>query len=82
MANKSDKPKQDKQHPDTLPKTGYSRWQQLAPYMPFSRETWRTMVLEGKAPKAHYLSKRCKIYKNEDVHKWLADPTNYRADAV
>ena len=72
----------EKQYPDTLPKTGYSRWQQLAPYMPFSRETWRQLVVAGKAPKPTYLTKRCKIYKNEDVHKWLADPTNYCADAV
>ena len=53
MANK---PKQDKTTPDALPKTGYSRWQQLEPFMPFSRETWRLLVQDGKAPKPTYLS--------------------------
>lgn len=77
MANKP------KKHntPDTLPHTGYSRWVQLAPYMPFSRETWRLMVLDGRAPKAHYLTKRCKVWANADVHQWLADPVNYRVGA-
>lgn len=70
-----------KQHPDTLPISGYSRWSQLAPYMPFSRETWRLMVKAGTAPRAHALTKRCKVYKNADVHQWFADPKNYKVEA-
>lgn len=63
-----------------LPNSGYSRWQQLAPFMPFSRETWRLLVKAGKAPQPTYLSKRCKIYPNVEVHRWFADPNNYRAN--
>ncbi|OQW98448.1 MAG: hypothetical protein BWK73_52440 [Thiothrix lacustris] len=79
MANKTNKPKQGKTIPDVLPKTGYSRWQQLEPFMPFSRETWRLLVKDG-APKPTYLSKRCKIYPNAEVHRWFADPKNYQAN--
>ena len=82
MANKTNKPKQGKTTPDALPKTGYSRWQQLEPFMPFSRETWRLLVQAGKAPKPTYLSKRCKIYPNSEVHRWFADPKNYQVQGV
>lgn len=80
MANKTNNPKQRNITPEALPQTGYSRWQQLEPFMPFSRETWRLLVLAGKAPKPTYLSKRCKIYSNAEVHRWFADPTNYQAN--
>lgn len=67
--------------PETLPKIGKSRWAQLKFFIPVSRETWRQMVLEGKAPQPQRLSARCTVWDNAEIHRWLADPTGYRATA-
>lgn len=66
--------------PDTLPQIGMSRWPQLRHFIPVSRETWRQLVLAGKAPAAVKLSERCTMYSNAAVHEWLSDPVNYSAD--
>lgn len=34
----------------TLPAIGLSKWAQIAPFIPCCRETWRKLVLAGKAP--------------------------------
>jgi predicted DNA-binding transcriptional regulator AlpA len=65
---------------DTLPRDGHSRWKQLAPFLGVSRETWRKLCLAGRAPRPIALSARCTVWKNAQVHQWLADPTNYRAE--
>jgi predicted DNA-binding transcriptional regulator AlpA len=66
----------------TLPSVGMSRWGQIAPFMPFSREKFRQLVKAGKAPPPHRLSPRCTCYANSDVLNFLADPVNYRAGAA
>lgn len=65
-----------------LPAIGFSRWPQIAPFVPMGRETWRKLVRAGKAPQPTYFSKTCAAYRNEDIHKFLADPLNYSADVV
>ncbi|PEH87130.1 transcriptional regulator [Burkholderia gladioli] len=65
-----------------LPAVGLSKWSQIQPFIPFCRETWRKLVIAGKAPQAIRLSETCTVYRNEDVHRWLADPLNYRQDAA
>jgi prophage regulatory protein len=62
----------------SLPLVGMSRWAQLRNSIPFSRETWRKLVIAGKAPRAVKLSERCTMYSNQEVHRWLADPVMYR----
>jgi len=62
-----------------LPMTGVSRYGQLAPFISLSREKWRQLVLAGKAPQPIRMGARCTVYKNSDVHAWLADPIGYRA---
>ena len=64
--------------PETLPLTGVSRWEQLKNIIPVSRETWRKLVKAGKAPKPHRLSAHCVLYNNEEIHRWMKDPSNYR----
>lgn len=64
----------------TLPPVGMSRWGQIAPFMPFSREKFRQLVKAGKAPQPVKLSERCTAYPNRELHKFFADPLNYRAD--
>jgi predicted DNA-binding transcriptional regulator AlpA len=65
--------------PDTLPQVGMSRWQQLRHFIPVSRETWRQLVLAGKAPQPFRPTERCTMYPNIEVHRWLSDPVNYQA---
>jgi prophage regulatory protein len=62
----------------TLPIVGMSRWEQLRHFIPVSRETWRQLVLAGRAPKPIRLTERCSMYDNGAVHRWLADPISYR----
>ena len=66
--------------PNSLPLVGMSRWQQLRHLIPVSRETWRQLVIAGKAPPAVKLSERCTMYSNEQVLRWIADPVGYRAE--
>ena len=66
-------------HENELPQHGKSRWRQIKPFIPCSREKFRQLELEGKAPKRERLGIRCTFYDNAEVHKWLADPVNYRA---
>jgi prophage regulatory protein len=62
-----------------LPAVGMSRWDTIQNFVPISRESWRKLVNAGKAPKPVRLSERCTMYSNAEVHRWLADPTGYRA---
>ncbi len=61
----------------TLPTVGMSRWGQIAPFMPISREKFRQLVNAGKAPPAVRLSERCTCYSNRELHKFFSDPLNY-----
>lgn len=63
----------------TLPTLGMSRWNSLRHFVPISRESWRKLVIAGRAPKAVKLSERCTMYSNVEVHRWLADPAGYKA---
>ena len=68
--------------PKELPTDGMSRYRALSSYIPVSREKWRTLVREGKAPQPIRLSERCVMYRNSDVHEWLKDPLNYRVEVT
>ncbi|SOY56029.1 helix-turn-helix transcriptional regulator [Cupriavidus taiwanensis] len=62
-----------------LPKDGVSRYGQLKPFIALSREKWRQLVRDGKAPTPIRMGARCTVYRNADIHAWLADPLNYQA---
>lgn len=64
----------------SLPVDGMSRWSQIAPFSPFSREKFRQLVIAGKAPPAHRLSERCTAYQNRELHRFFADPVNYKVE--
>lgn len=66
-------------HINTLPLVGHSRWSQIEPFVGVSRETWRKLCIEGRAPKPIRLSQRCTVWLNDEMHAYLADPLNYRA---
>ena len=63
-----------------LPTDGMSRYTALKPFVPLSRETVRQLQKVGKFPQPIRLSERCVMYRNADVHEWLKDPLNYRAE--
>jgi len=65
--------------PETLPCSGMSRFSQLKKFLPFSREKWRQLVRDKRAPQPIKLGIRCTMWRNSDVHKFLSDPTNYSA---
>lgn len=64
----------------TLPADGMSRWRQIIPFSPVSREKFRQLVNAGKAPPAIRLSERCTCYSSRELHKFFADPLNYVAE--
>lgn len=64
----------------TLPIDGMSRFRELQPFLPFCREKFRQLVKSGKAPQPVRFSERCTAYPNKEVHRFLADPLNYRAE--
>ncbi|WP_223306439.1 helix-turn-helix transcriptional regulator [Achromobacter insolitus] len=61
-------------HPD-----GLYRWGQFAALVPFSRETWRHRILQGRAPRPVSQSPNCTAYRGADILAWLADPDGYQA---
>ncbi len=59
---------------------GRSRWGDLAPFSPVSRETFRKLVKDGRAPQPLRLGVRCTFYSNAEFLRWLEDPASYRAE--
>lgn len=68
--------------PATLPEVGFSRWEQLRHFIPVSRETWRKLVREGRAPQPQRWTERCTVYSNEEVHRWMQNPAIYQTHTI
>ncbi len=69
--------KKQKTTPDTLPTIGKSRFSEFAVFCPVSREKFRQLAMQGKAPQPERMGIRCTFYDNKELHKWLADPLKY-----
>ncbi|WP_333992018.1 helix-turn-helix transcriptional regulator [Burkholderia cepacia] len=67
------------QAPATLPLDGLSKWRDLRRSICLSRETVRKREQEGKFPRSIRLTQRCTVWNNREIHRYLADPLNYRA---
>lgn len=65
--------------PETLPATGKSRFSQFKKFIPVSKEKFRQLSKAGRAPQPERMGIRCTFYDNAELHRWLADPINYRA---
>lgn len=70
----------DKLPPAVLPMTGKSRWSKIKHFAPVSREKFRQLSKEGRAPQPERMGIRITYYDNQELLKWLADPVNYRAE--
>lgn len=57
---------------------GWSRWKDIAPFIPFSRETYRLRAKTGYAPKPVNHGGRAAIYFNDEVNMWLNCPETYQ----
>jgi len=68
--------------PETLPSDGMSRWSRVKNFSPVGKETFRKLSKEGRAPQPIRMGIRCTMYSNRELHRWLADPVNYHADAA
>ncbi|MFW8744844.1 helix-turn-helix transcriptional regulator [Mesorhizobium japonicum] len=66
--------------PEQLPLDGMSRFSQLKKFLPVSREKWRQLVRDGKAPRPIKLGIRCTMWRNADLHQFLADPVGYKSN--
>lgn len=62
-------------HANTLPLVGHSRWSQIAPFVGVCRETWRQMYRSGRAPRPIRLSSRVTVWRNDEIHRYLCDPS-------
>ena len=62
-----------------LPLTGRGRWNDIAPFVGVSRETWRQLVNTGRAPTPQRLTERCSLYDFAAIHAWIANPASYNA---
>jgi len=61
----------------SLPVGGLSRFKDLKPLIPVGKETWRLLVLAGRAPQPIRVSARCTVWRNDEVNAWLADPAAF-----
>lgn len=66
--------------PETLPFDGFSRWRQVARFVPYSRETARLREIEGRFPRRIRLTQRCSVWPNRELHRFMADPVHYRVE--
>lgn len=64
-----------------IPSQGFSRWSAIAPLATLSKEKFRQLSIVGRAPQAVRLSSRVTVYSNIELHKWFADPVNYKAES-
>lgn len=74
--------KQQPPTPEALPATGKSRYGQFKKFSPVSREKFRQLSKAGLAPQPERMGIRCTFYDNQELHRWLADPINYRSEEV
>jgi len=64
--------------PAILPLTGKSRFSAIKKFLPFSREKFRQLSKQGRAPQPERMGVRCTFYDNQELHRWLSDSVNYK----
>ena len=60
---------------------GLYRWSEFANRIPYSRETWRLRVKEGRAPRPVLVDEGRTAWRGADILQWLQDPVGYKAPA-
>lgn len=70
------------QEAETLPKIGMSRFSQFKKFLPLSREKFRQLSKAGKAPQAIRMGSRLTMYSNEELHRFLTNPLEYKSEKL
>jgi predicted DNA-binding transcriptional regulator AlpA len=65
---------------ETLPNIGMSRFSQFKKFLPLSREKFRQLSKAGKAPKGIRMGSRLTMYSNQEIHRFLINPLNYKLE--
>lgn len=68
------------QEVETLPLIGMSRFSQFKKFLPLSKEKFRQLSKQGKAPQGIRMGTRLTMYSNEEIHKFLANPLGYELE--
>ncbi len=66
--------------PEQLPFDGMSRFGQFKKFLPLSREKFRQLSRQGRAPQPIRMGIRLTMYSNKELHRFLADPLMYEAE--
>jgi len=66
--------------PPAMNPVGFSRIAHVLVLAKISREKFRLLAIEGRAPQPIRLSKRCTVYRNSEIISFCADPLNFRAE--
>ena len=66
--------------PEQLPFDGMSRFRQFKKFLPLSREKFRQLSRQGRAPQPIRMGIRLTMYSNKELHRFLADPLMYEAE--
>lgn len=69
-------------YPATLPQFGFSRFAAFAQFSPVALAKFMKLSKAGRAPQPQKLGTKCVCYSNVELHRWLSDPVNYRADGA
>lgn len=68
--------------PDVLPLSGMSRFSQFKKFLPLSREKFRQLSRQGKAPQPIRMGTRLTMYSNQELHRFLSNPLGYRVEEL
>lgn len=67
-------------HLERLPEIGWSRFSQFKQFLPFSKETFRKLVRDKRAPQPLRMGIRCTMYSNQELNRFIANPSSYEAN--
>lgn len=68
--------------PEILPLIGMSRFSKFKKFLPLSREKFRQLSRQGKAPQPIRMGSRLTMYSNQEVHRFLANPLGYEVQKL
>lgn len=56
----------------TIPETGFVRLSQVLMVIPVKKTCWWEGVKSGRFPKAIKMSRRCTVWRAEDIHELIS----------